>query len=198
MNSKLTKDDIITLPNPHLRERSARIRTIDDETFQLIDDMLAATLDWESSRPHEVAVALAAVQIDRLKRVIIVREDFDDKENKNFTILINPEIIKYEGEISTEQEGCLSVKDIYGLVPRYSKVRVRAVDVDGRTVRFKSPNPFVARVLQHEIDHCNGICFVDHIANQKDAFSILNSKGDLEPIVYDEVVKMGILPNEES
>ncbi|MDR1970161.1 MAG: peptide deformylase, partial [Candidatus Nomurabacteria bacterium] len=102
MKSNYTKENIITLPNSHLRERSEKIREIDAETLQLIDDMLAATLDWENSRPHEVAVALAAVQIDRLKRVIIIREDFDDKENKKFTILINPEIIKKEGEIITD------------------------------------------------------------------------------------------------
>ncbi|MCL1876497.1 peptide deformylase [Candidatus Saccharibacteria bacterium] len=197
MKSKFTKDDIITLPNPHLRERSKRITEIDDETLQLIDDMLAATLDWENSRPHEVAVALAAVQIDRLQRVVIVREDFDNKSNKNFTVLINPEIVKYEGEITSEQEGCLSIKDVYGLVPRHTKVRVKAIDISGHEVRFRSPNPFIARVLQHEIDHCNGICFIDHIVDQKDAFYILTESGDLEPIKYEKVIEMGILPNEE-
>lgn len=196
MSSKYTKNDIITLPNPHLRERSTRIREISDETLQLIDDMLSATLDWEESRPHEVAVALAAVQIDRLERVIIVREDFDDKSNKNFTVLINPEIIKGEGEMVAEQEGCLSVKDVYGLVPRWSKIRVKAIDINGREVRIKSPNPFIARILQHEIDHTNGICFVDHIADQKDAFFILTEDGDLEPYSYDKVVKSGILADD--
>jgi len=198
MKSNYTKENIITLPNPHLRERSAKIRVIDNAILRLVDDMLAATLDWEDSRPHEVAVALAAVQIDRLERVVIVREDFDDKTNKNFTVLINPEIVKYEGEIVSEQEGCLSVKDVYGSVPRHSKVRVKAIDISGREVRFKSPNPFVARVIQHEIDHCNGICFVDHIADKRDAFSILTDNGDLEPIAYEKVVKMGILPDEEN
>ncbi|MDR0957455.1 MAG: peptide deformylase [Candidatus Nomurabacteria bacterium] len=198
MKSTYTKDNIITLPNPHLRERSARIRAIDSKTTQLINDMLAATLDWEKSRPHEVAVALAAVQIDQLYRAVIVREDFDDKDNKNFTVLINPEIVKYEGEITSEQEGCLSVKDVYGMVPRHSKIRIKALDMSGREVRFKSPNAFIARVLQHEIDHTNGICFVDHIAKQKDAFYILNDKGDLDPYPYEKVVKSGILPDEEA
>lgn len=197
MQSTYTRKNIITLPNSHLREKSAKIREISEETLQIIRDMLAATLDWENSRPHEVAVALAAVQIDKMQRVVIVREDFDDKENKNFTVLINPEIVKYEGEISREQEGCLSVKDIYGLVPRYSKIRVRAIDISGREVRFKSPNAFLARVLQHEIDHLNGICFVDHIAREKDAFSILRADGELEKISYEKVEKMGILPENE-
>jgi peptide deformylase len=196
MSSNFTRHNIITLPNPHLRERSQKIRAITDETLQLIDDMLAATLDWENSRPHEVAVALAAIQIDRAERVVIVREDFENKDNKNFIVLINPEIVKYEGEIVYEQEGCLSVTDVYGKVPRHSKIRVRAIDITGHEVRMRSPNAFVARILQHEIDHCNGICFVDHIADQRDAFSILTEKGDLEPIAYEKVVEMGILPGE--
>ena len=196
MSSNYTRKNIITLPHPHLRERSRRVREIDGETLQLVDDMLAAALDWEISRPHEVAVALAAVQIDRLERVVIVREDFEDKENKKFIVLINPEIIKKEGEIVTDHEGCLSVKDIYGLVPRYSKVRVKAIDITGHEVRLKSPNPFIARILQHEIDHCNGICFVDHIADRKDAFFILTETGELEPYSYEKVIKSGILPDE--
>jgi peptide deformylase len=156
--------------------------------------MLAAALDWEDSRPHEIAVALAAVQIDRLERVVIIREDFDDKANKNFIVLINPEIVKKEGEIQTEQEGCLSVKDVYGLVPRHTKVRVKGLDINGREVRVKSPNAFIARILQHEIDHTNGICFVDHIAKEKNVWSILNEDGDLVPILYEKIQKMGILP----
>jgi peptide deformylase len=184
------------LPHPHLRERSAKVHVITEETLQLVEDMLAAAIDWENSRPHEMAVALAAVQIDRLQRVIIMREDFENKENQNFIVLINPEIVKKEGKIVTDQEGCLSVKDVYGLVPRHEKVRVRAVDVRGREVHFKSPNPFVARILQHEVDHCNGKCFVDHITHQKTAFSVLTKDGDLQPIEYDKVAKMGILKNE--
>jgi peptide deformylase len=196
MKSNYTRKNIITLPNATLRERSARVHVITDETSQLIDNMLAATLDWEDSRPHEIAVALAAVQIGALERVVIIREDFDNKENRNFIVLINPEIIKKEGKIITDQEGCLSVRDVYGLVPRHEKVRVKAIGIDGREVRIKSPNPFVARILQHEIDHCNGKCFVDHITHSHEAFSILTDKGDLVPIKYDKVVKMGILQDD--
>ena len=197
MSSDYTRKNIITLPNDSLRERSRKVKIIDELTLQLIDDMLAATLDWEESRPHEVAVALAAVQIDRLERIVIIREDFDDKSNKNFTVLINPEIIKCEGEMITDHEGCLSVKDVYGLVPRWSKVRVKAVDINGHEVRIKSPNPFIARILQHEIDHTNGVCFVDHIANTKDAFFILTESGELESYPYAKVIASGILLDNE-
>lgn len=196
MPSKYTRKNIITLPNPHLRQRSKKVHVITDETRQLIEDMLAAALDWEQSRPHEVAVALAAIQIDHPERVVIIREDFENKDNKKFTVLINPEIAKKEGEVVYDHEGCLSVKNIYGMVPRHEKVRVRALDINGHEVRLKSPNPFISRILQHEIDHTNGICFVDHIADQRDAFFILNDEGELKPYSYDKVVKSGILPDD--
>jgi peptide deformylase len=196
MKSKYTRKNIIILPNSRLRERSQKVRAITDDTLQLIDDMLAATLDWEESRPHEVAVALAAVQIDRLERVVIVREDFENKENKNFVVLINPEVVKKEGEITYMQEGCLSVENVYCNIPRHSKIRIKATDLSGREVRFRSNDSFMSHLLQHEIDHTNGICIVDHVARQKDAFSILTDKGDLEPYPYEEVVKSGILPDD--
>jgi peptide deformylase len=196
MKSNYTRKNIITLPNPHLRQKSAKVHVVTDQTLQLVRDMLAAAIDWENSRPHEMAVALAAVQIDALERVVILRNDFDDKDNQNFTVLINPEIVKFEGEVVTDNEGCLSVKDIYGLVPRHTKVRVKAVGLNGREVRFKSPNSFVARILQHEIDHLNGKCFVDHITHQKNAFFILDKNGDLQPYEYSKVVKSGILQDD--
>lgn len=188
----MTKDDIITLPHPSLHKRSQRVHVMTTETQQLIDDMRAAALDWEASRPHEVAVALAAVQIDRLERVVIVRADFDNKNNKEFIALINPEVVKAEGEQVTEHEGCLSVGHrLYGLVPRYEKIRAKALDEQGREVRVKVDG-FMARVLQHEIDHTNGICFVDHIKNNHNAFFQLTDKGELEPISYDYAIKTGI------
>ena len=140
-----TKDDIIALPNPRLRERSQRISVVTESTKKLIQDMIDATLDWESSRPYEIGAALAAVQIDKLQRAVIVRGDFDDKKSKEFTTLINPKVVKYEGEVIYDYEGCLSVKDIYGYVPRYSKVRVQALDLEGNEIRIKADG-FLARV----------------------------------------------------
>ena len=185
------RNSIITLPHQDLRTRSEKIHVITDEVKRVIQDMKSAALDWEDSRPHEIAVALAAVQIDELLRIVIVRGDFDNKEDRDFVTLINPEIVKAEGEMITEHEGCLSVKDVYGLVPRYSKVRVKALDEEGREVRLKVEG-FTARVLQHEIDHTNGIMFVDHIDEKTDAFFTLTEKGDLEPLPYDLVSTSGI------
>lgn len=197
MSSSFTHKNIITLPNDHLRQRSRRITQIDADTRQIISDMIAATLDWEAHRPNEVAVALAAVQIDKPVRIVIIRADFDNKENKNFQVLINPEITKYEGEIITDYEGCLSVKDVYGKVPRYSKIRGRAIDINGNRIKIKSTDPFLSRVLQHEVDHTNGICFVDHIAHDQDAFSVLTKSGDLVACPYSKVISSGIIADDE-
>lgn len=197
MSSSFTHKNIITLPNDHLRQRSRRVTQIDADTRQIVSDMIAATLDWEAHRPNEVAVALAAIQIDKPVRIVIIRADFDNKENKNFQVLINPEITKYEGEIITDYEGCLSVKDVYGKVPRYSKIRGRAIDINGNRIKIKSTDPFLSRVLQHEVDHTNGICFVDHIAHDQDAFSVLTKSGDLVACPYSKVINSGIIADDE-
>jgi len=184
----MTKDDIIALPNPHLRQKSAKVLEVDTAVRDIVAAMTAAAVDWENSRPHEISAALAAVQMDHLERIIIVRSDFDEKDAKEFTPLINPEIVKYEGEIISDYEGCLSVKDIYGKVPRHSKVRVKALNIRGEEVRFKADG-FLARVLQHEIDHTNGIVFIDHIKDETDAFYKLDEKGELQPLDYDKHIK---------
>lgn len=184
----MKKENIITLPNPHLRQKSAKVHVITDDTIKLIDDMTSASLDWEDSRPHEISAALAAVQVDRLERVVIVRSDFDNKATRDFTALLNPEIVKYEGEIINDYEGCLSVSKIYGMVPRYSKIRVKALDLEGNEVRFKAEG-FLARVIQHEIDHTNGIVFIDHIQDHHESFYTLDEKGELQPLDYDEHIK---------
>lgn len=183
----MKKEDIITLPNPHLRTKSTKVHVVTDDALQLIQDMTSASLDWEDSRPHEISAALAAVQIDRLEKVVIVRSDFEDKSTREFTALINPEIVKREGETIADFEGCLSVNGFYGKVERASKIRVKALDRDGQEVRFKAEG-FLARVIQHEIDHCNGVLFVDRIRDVRNAFYTLDEKGELQPLDYDEHV----------
>lgn len=183
-----TKDDIITLPNKHLRQRSARVGLITDDIRKLIYNMEEATLDWEDSRTHEVGVALAAVQIDELLRVVVIRSNFDDKGDRTFRAFINPEIVKYEGEVQEDYEGCLSIQDIYGKVKRHTKVRVKAKDIDGKEFRL-TVDGFLARIFQHEIDHMNGIVFIDHIKDNKDAFYRLDKDGRLEALDYDKDVK---------
>ena len=187
----MTRANIIALPNPHLRQKSKRIHVVTDDVRKLITDMQAATLDWEDSRPHEVGVALAAVQVDKLDRVVIVRNDFDNKDDRTFVALINPEVVKLEGDITYDHEGCLSVPDIYGLVPRHNKVRIKALDEKGNEVRIKAQG-FLARVLQHEIDHTKGIVFIDHIKD-KDVFFKLTKDGKLVKVGHETILKNRLL-----
>lgn len=183
----MNKDNIITLPHPSLRKRSKKVGLVSPEISKLISNMEAATLDWEDSRAHEVGVALAAVQIDTLLRVVVVRNNFDDKSDKTFQVFINPEITKYEGKQLEDFEGCLSVKDLYGKVKRYERVKVKALDESGQPLRLTAEG-FLARVFQHEIDHTNGIVFIDHIKDDTSAFFKLDDDGHLEPLDYDLAV----------
>ena len=184
----MTKDDIISLPNQHLRTKSERVGIITEEIRQVIAEMQEATISWDQSREHEVGVALAAVQIDRLYKIVIVRNNYDDKNDHSFTVFINPQITKFEGVIEEDFEGCLSVKDIYGKVPRHTKVRVKAIDENGKEFRVTAEG-FLARIFQHEIDHTNGIVFIDHIKDNPEAFYRLQQDGKLEPLDYEKDIR---------
>lgn len=183
----MMKKPLITLPNPDLRERSKKVGYLGDDIHELIAAMEQATLDWEDTREHEVGVALAAVQIDVLQRVVVIRNNFDDKADRSFRVYINPEITKYEGEVLYDYEGCLSVKNVYGLVPRHSKVRIKALDQNGKPIRLTAEG-FLARVFQHEIDHTNGIVFVDRIRDNHEAFFVLNDDGKLNKLDYEKEI----------
>src|SRR3989344_8442752 len=185
---KAAKKDIITLPHKHLRQRSKKVGIISDEVQQVIEDMKSATIDWENSRNHEVSVALAAVQIDKMLRIVIIRSNPDNKDDHSFGVFINPEITKYEGTIEKGFEGCLSIKDIYGKVPRHTKVRVKALNLHGKPFRVTAEG-FLARIFQHEIDHTNGKVFVDHIKNNSAAFFKLQEDGHLTELDYEKDVR---------
>lgn len=180
-------EKIITTPDPRLRERSSKVSKITDEIHGIIAAMVSASLDWENKHPYELSAAMAAPQLGINKRIIIVRDDLADKEKATFTALINPEITKTEGRLETDYEGCLSVPEIYGLVERPHKVKVKALLEDGHEVRLKASG-YLARTLLHEIDHLNGILFIDHIKGKKDAFFHLDDKGNMQPLDYDTEV----------
>jgi len=188
MTSLTSKAAIVTLPDAVLRQRSQKVGIVTDTIQGIVQSMKDATLDWDQSREHEVGVALAAPQIGKLFKIIVVRNDFDDKDNKGFSVFINPIITKYEGQIEEDFEGCLSVPDIYGKVPRYSKVRVKALDISGREFRVNAEG-FLARVFQHEVDHLHGTLFIDHIRDSKNAFYQLMPDGKLDQLDYDKDVK---------
>lgn len=180
---------IVTTPDPRLREKSRKISQITDETRQIIADMVEASLAWEKEHPYELSAAMAAPQLGINQRIIIIRDDLNDKENQGFTALINPEVIKTDGKPIKDYEGCLSVPELYGLVSRPRKARVKAILADGQEVRIKAEG-FLARTLLHEIDHLDGILFIDHIKDDPDAFYRMNQNGDLEPVTdYETSIK---------
>lgn len=176
--------EIITTPDPRLREKSEKVGKITPEVLDTIAKMRELSLAWEKEHPYELSAAMAAPQMGVLKRIIIIRDDMEDKKNASFTALIDPVVIKAEGKIKKDYEGCLSVPSIYGMVPRASKVRVKAKLEDGTEVRIKATDE-LARTLLHEIDHLDGVLFIDHIKGVKDAFYEMNDKGDLVPVDYD-------------
>ena len=174
---------IITTPDARLREKSEKIHQIDEEVIGIITEMRKLSLDWEKEHPYEMSAAMAAPQMGVNKRIIIVRDDMEDKKKATFTALINPEVIRTEGKEVADYEGCLSVPSVYGMVPRAAKVK--AVLEDGTPVRIKATGD-TARTLLHEIDHLNGVLFIDHIKDNPKAFYKMTDKGDLVPADYEK------------
>ncbi len=179
--------NIVTTPDPRLRVKCKKVNHIDDEIHEMVDNMIQNCLDWEKEHKFEISAALAAPQLGYDRRIIVVREDTENKKNATFIPLLNPEVIKTEGKIERDYEGCLSVPNYYGKVPRPAKARIKAQTIDGQEVRVKADG-FLARTLLHEIDHLNGILFIDHIRDDKDAWYRLDNKGDLVPVDYDKEI----------
>ena len=179
---------IITTPDPRLREKSKKVGAITPEVQNTIAEMRQLSLDWEKEHPYELSAAMAAPQMGVNQRIIIIRDNLDDKNDASFTALINPEIIKADGKTITDFEGCLSVPFVYGQVPRKNKVRIKAKLENGQEVRIRATGE-LARTLQHEIDHLDGILFIDRIKDDKDAFYKMDDHGDLVPLDYDTEIK---------
>jgi len=141
---------LVTFPNAILRERARRVRTIDKSILRLAHDMI-------DTMHHHNGVGLAANQVGVLRRVIVVQLP-DDEEPR---IYINPEIVHREGERLVD-EGCLSVPGYVGTIPRAIWVRFRALDSTSKLVRLKADG-LLAQALEHEVDHINGILYLDHL-----------------------------------
>jgi peptide deformylase len=135
--------------SPVLRQRSIEVKTIDDEVRRLVDDMFE-TMDAAKG------VGLAANQVGVARRVAVV-----DAEGDRF-VMIDPNILEAEGR-ATAEEGCLSIPDIYGDVTRPDRVVIEALDQGGSRYR-KEATGLKARAIQHEIDHLDGILFLDHLS----------------------------------
>ncbi|MFA6981825.1 MAG: peptide deformylase [Patescibacteria group bacterium] len=157
---------IRTIPDPILRKKTERVHRVDEEVNKLANDLLD-TLN-EAQEPE--GAGLAAPQLGVLKRIIVVREFLPDPKDpqKYFNqdhVLINPKVISSSKETQVIWEGCLSVPDTYGKVERPKKVKVKANDLEGNELRLKATGYF-SSVIQHEIDHLDGILFTDKVTGE--------------------------------
>lgn len=160
---------IVQAPQSVLRQKAKRVRAIDGSIRDLVQDLI------DSMPPH--GVGLAAPQIGVPLRVAIVRLPDDDEP----TVLINPKVVRREGEREIE-EACLSLEGYQGLVTRSEKVRVRATRLDGKTVRLKAADDLRAQALEHEIDHLDGVLFVDNLVSE-DKLVRLDDEDLTEPAI---------------
>jgi peptide deformylase len=150
--------DIIILPDKRLRQKSEPVKAVDAGLRALVDDMFETMY-------KAPGVGLAAIQVGVPKRVVTVDTAKKD-EPKSPQVFINPEIVWSSEEKYTYEEGCLSIPEYYEEVERPSEVKVRFMDLDGKTQEVAADG-LLATVLQHEIDHTNGVLFIDHISKLK-------------------------------
>ena len=140
---------IRVLPDPILRQKSKRVRTIDSSIKKLIEDM-------RETMHATGGVGLAAPQIGVPLRVIVI--GMPEEED---IALINPEVVRRKGE-RLVSEGCLSVPGYFGEIKRAESVTVKGLDPNGKEIRIKA-NELLAEALEHEIDHLNGVLYIDHL-----------------------------------
>ncbi|MDB4873601.1 MAG: Peptide deformylase [Gemmatimonadetes bacterium] len=141
--------DIRVLGDPILREDTTPVEAITDELRTLAADMFETMYVAKG-------IGLAAPQVGRTERIAVI--DVDEEP----LVIINPEIVHAEGKAKAE-EGCLSIPDIYGDVERYSKIRIRALDLEGQPFEMDADD-LLARCFQHEIDHLHGKLFIDYLS----------------------------------
>ena len=144
--------------DPVLHEKALPIEAITEEEHQIAKKMLATMYS------NPIGIGLAATQVGILKRLIVIDIDRDDPDNAPI-VLINPEILELEGE-SVIEEGCLSIPELKAEVKRPEKVIVSARTLDDEEIIIEDGS-LLSRVLQHEIDHLNGVLFIDHLSRKK-------------------------------
>jgi peptide deformylase len=149
---------ILTLPDPRLRLVSKPVGKVDAAIRKLVEDMFETMYGAPG-------IGLAAVQVGVPKRVVTMDLAKKD-EPKNPKVYINPEILWASEERSTYEEGCLSIPEYYEEVERPTQVKVRYTDLDGNAQEVEA-NGLLATCLQHEVDHLNGVLFIDHISKLK-------------------------------
>ncbi len=149
------QSQIITIPNPILKQTSQSISKIDDRVLRLIDQLISSL---QGTKPE--GVGIAAPQIGQNLRIFIIRF------GKYYVPFLNPHIIFFSPETTVHLEGCLSIPEFYGEVRRPAEITIEAQNKHGKLIK-KSYKRLAARVFQHELDHLNGILFIDRCLEQK-------------------------------
>jgi peptide deformylase len=150
--------EILILPDKRLRLVSDPVKKIGPETRKLVDDMFETMYDAPG-------IGLAAIQVGVPRRVVTM--DLSKKEDEQKPhVFINPKLTWVSDEMVTREEGCLSIPEFYEDVERPAKVKVKYLDLDGKEQEMEGEG-LLATCLQHEIDHLNGVLFIDHISRLK-------------------------------
>lgn len=158
---------IIEIPDPRLRQVSEPVAAVDDDLRRLMDDMLETMY----AAP---GIGLAAIQVGVAKRVLVIDlqdEGDDGKPVKSPLYFVNPEILSSSDEVSVYNEGCLSVPEIFADVERPARVRARWLDYDGNA-HEEELDELMSTCLQHEMDHLEGVVFIDHLSKLKRAMAL--------------------------
>lgn len=163
---------IFQFPAPVLRQETAPITTFDDNLKQLAADMAETMYDAPG-------IGLAAPQIGESLKLIVVDISRDRENSREYMTMVNPEIVAHEG-FQVDEEGCLSVPELTANVKRFKKIQVAYQDLEGVRQELTTEARF-AVVLQHEIDHLNGILFIDHLSSLKRTLYKKKVKKWLEP-----------------
>jgi peptide deformylase len=153
--------EILKLPDPRLKEIALEVERFDDELHRFIDDLEETRLNGPA------AVGIAATQVGRLQRIVIIDCSNTRKPvpNHGRLVLVNPEITEWDG-FELGREGCLSVPDYTGNVIRAERIKLKAQDADGGELSFEMEG-YEARAVQHEVDHLDGILFVDRLVSRR-------------------------------
>jgi peptide deformylase len=149
---------ILTVPDPILKQVSKPVEGVDDALRALMDDMLETMYDAPG-------IGLAAIQVGVAKRVIVMDLSREDEE-KQPRYFVNPEILSKNDELEPYEEGCLSVPEVYDTVERPTKVRLRYLDYNGKQIEEDAEGMF-AVCIQHEMDHLQGVLFIDYLSRLK-------------------------------
>jgi len=150
--------EIIVIPDPRLKLVSEPVATVDSRVRRLADDMLETMYEAPG-------IGLAAIQIAEPQRIVTI--DLARKEEpKKPVVLINPEIVWRSDEVSVYEEGCLSIPEYYEEVERPAKCRVRYLDLDGKAQELDCEG-LMSTCVQHEVDHLNGVLFIDYLSRLK-------------------------------